>query len=691
MSYRLAQHRAQAAKQAKKKADIRQKELQKREVETANRKHLQGLRVVQKNLVYVLGLNPSIQEDQLLQTLRGDKYFGQYGKIIKIVVSKAKHNDTTSATAPLGVYVTFARKEDAARCIAAVNGSQNGDRVLRAQLGTTKYCSAYLRNETCNNKQCMFLHEPGDNDDSYSRQDLSSINSANTQRPLPPSGSSSRQAALVQAPVAHAQPVSAATQPMDREHSNQGSADGDGSALPSSVSWAARGVAQRSRRGSQATSGAGPSPAVSHSVPAVTEAVEESVVDEEEESPAPSPEIHTTLDTTKPYRDPVLVELLKAINGSSISFSRPVNDAEASYPPLFDENGGLKRRALREQQESQLAAEVGSEHDIGSIIAASVEEEQAYVSGSLQLGGEPDVNADSRDQSSGFQSQSGSQMPIHRGSIGALAFGGQLGQGFSHNQTQLVSANGQAMTSAQRQPQQGPKTAGQQSDFGPQFPPGMGLAQGNSAIPHHGHQRGISRFTFNENTPTSIKSSASSKVMAQQAAMMPTGGQYFGSTQGPPPGLKTTGTPPIFGPGQGFGSGGSFGGSGKEDVLRQTRGGSHTIDANKREYMFPSFLNQYPSTSSTPAPAPGLLASLYGPQTGAFQDFGQKQKKKGKKHRHANTSSSGGGGLVDVADPSILHARMQHQQQSSAGVGQAYGGQGGYNPGMLYNAGYARW
>jgi CCR4-NOT transcription complex subunit 4 len=124
---------------------------------------------------------------------------------------------------------------------------------------------------------------------------------------------------------------------------------------------------------------------------------------------------------------------------------------------------------------------------------------------------------------------------------------------------------------------------------------------------------------------------------------------------------------------------------------RGAASGSQVHDS-KREYMFPSFL-QYPSASSTPAPASGLQASLYGPQTGAFQDFGQKQKKKGKKHRHANTSSSGGGGLVDLADPSILQARMQHQQQSNAGVGQGlYGGQaqGGYNPNMMYG-GYGRW
>ena len=159
--------------------------------------------------------------------------------------------------------------------------------------------------------------------------------------------------------------------------------------------------------------------------------------------------------------------------------------------------------------------------------------------------------------------------------------------------------------------------------------------------------------------------------------------------------------------GQNHGFGGSLAGSSafagakdsNSDMLREmlrNRGmasSGQVHDAGKREFMFPSFLHQYPSTS-TPAPASGLLASLYGTQPGAFQDFGSKQKKKGKKHRHANTSSSGGGGLVDLADPNMFQARMPiQQQQSNAGVGQGlFGGQGqgGYNQSSMYG-GFPRW
>src|SRR5450432_1291741 len=106
-SFRIAQFKANIQKNAKKKQEQRLKEAQKREVESLNRKNLSGLRVVQKNLVYVVGLSPGIPEQEILSTLRGDKYFGQYGKIIKIVVSNKKTSDSGPNGQSLGVYVTF--------------------------------------------------------------------------------------------------------------------------------------------------------------------------------------------------------------------------------------------------------------------------------------------------------------------------------------------------------------------------------------------------------------------------------------------------------------------------------------------------------------------------------------------------------------------------------------------------------
>lgn len=702
-----------------KKADQRQKEAQKREVETLNRKHLAGLRVVQKNLVYVLGLSPGIPDQDFLQTLRRDDYFGQYGKVLKIMVTKTKGGQTPQSGSQSGVYVTFERAEDAARCIAAVHNSQNGDRILRAQLGTTKYCSAYLRNETCTNKTCMFLHEPGDSADSYSRQDLSSINSGGTQRPLPSTSSSSSSArpmARIQPPIQQAQPAPAA-QTMARDSSKDGSDSGDGSALPSSASWANRGQ-QLSRRGSVATSGATSSPAVSAAVPASSEERKNDSDEEQLKRTGTNSTTPLTTASPRPPVNPTLLTLIKSIRNLAVcmepGYQINTDDlaSQSNFPPLFDDYGGLKRRALREQQEEarqHLEQEV--QQDFRP--AAETQDEEEPESGSLQLGGEPEDREDIRD--SGHQAQSfrdqrrpSSQLPIQRATNESNVFTGGLGRGFPQNQGNLSSINGQNLTPMQQQQLLLLKSGQPQSGFMDQFPAGMNSGVGSSQsalLQQQGHNRQSSRYAFaNENMSTTSMSKPGSSI---KSSMMPPqqGNSFYGSTlPGPPPGLKSTGTPPISGSGMynqshNFG-GAAFGANTKDsnnDMIREimrNRGAGglgQNLDAGKRESMFPSFLHQYPPTS-TPAPASGLLASLYGPQPGAFHDFGSKQKKKGKKHRHANTSSSGGGGLVDLADPNLLQARMPHQQQSNAGVGQGlFGGQaqGGYN--QMYGAGFPRW
>ncbi|KAJ1670564.1 transcriptional repressor general negative regulator of transcription subunit 4, partial [Coemansia sp. RSA 25] len=108
-------------------------------------------------------------------TLRSHDYFGQFGRINKIVINRRQNGGggNSSAQHPsVGVYVTYATKEEATRAINAVDGSLLDGRVLRATFGTTKYCSYYLRSISCQNPGCMYLHEPGEEADSFTKEDL---------------------------------------------------------------------------------------------------------------------------------------------------------------------------------------------------------------------------------------------------------------------------------------------------------------------------------------------------------------------------------------------------------------------------------------------------------------------------------------------------------------------------------------
>ncbi|KAF2837398.1 hypothetical protein M501DRAFT_1006501 [Patellaria atrata CBS 101060] len=742
----MASYRADQAQQAKKKAAAKQKEAQRREADSLSLKHLAGMRVVQKNLVYVTGLSPTIREDQLLQTLRGDQYFGQYGKIVKIVVSKAK--DTSHPQQSVGVYVTFARKEDAESCITAVDGSQNGDRVLRAQYGTTKYCSAYLRGETCNNRNCMFLHEPGEANESFTRQDLSSRNSKPTQQPAQSQNNPSHPPQPQPPPQQAPQSIAAAKRPDSKDGGNATDGGGDGPALPSTANWGNKSNQAHQRRASHATTESAASPTVLTSAPAVSttepnkskaegkKPVKEQDRQSETVEISSSTPQQVAAKPSIPFRMssssmPHLERCCKVIaenyskkytyNPDGIKgFTEEDKKIVENFPDLFDiENGPRlyvqrRERAAREKQqaEARAAAQVAAQ-----TADTTGDQEEHPEGGSLQLGGEPEER---QDMSAG-QSQHAIQPPSQQQLLGL-----NRNYPLSEDFTNLGPGN-RGLTPQQQQQilLQQFKTSNSNANtlLNPQA--SSQQAQGQSQPYAPGHARQTSRFSFaNDSASASanIKPVGNAKLMNQQAAMMPqntshsnfisqpqsAGNHFFSSgVQGPPPGLKTTGTPPVSGGGM-FGQGHGFATStigyganaaarsSNEEMMRELlrgRGANTSVqDPAKRELMFPSFLSQHPSSTSTPTSTPGLLSFPYGPQPGAYQDSGlQKQKKKGKKHRHANTSSSGGGVVNDLADPSVLQARLHQGGGVSMGGQGIYAGQGQGGFTSMYSGNYGRW
>ncbi|KAI6009388.1 hypothetical protein F5J12DRAFT_905003 [Pisolithus orientalis] len=153
----------------------KQRERERKELDALGRRHFVNVRVVQRNVVYVVGIGPRFAKEELIPTLRSNEYFGQYGKISKIILVKR----TSSGGSPvLGLYITYHRREDAARCIATVDGAPSpggGREVMRASYGTTKYCMAFLRSLTCSDSTCMSLHEWGDEKDCFTKEDLTTL------------------------------------------------------------------------------------------------------------------------------------------------------------------------------------------------------------------------------------------------------------------------------------------------------------------------------------------------------------------------------------------------------------------------------------------------------------------------------------------------------------------------------------
>lgn len=701
-----AAHKARQAQRAKKTQAALQKERQKAEADHLSRKHLAGLRVVQKNLVYVTGLSPTTQEDQLLQTLRGDEYFGQYGKIIKIVVSKAKD---PSHPHSVGVYVTYERKEDAAKCITAVNGAKNGERTLRAQFGTTKYCSAYLRGEQCSNRQCMFLHEPGEANESYSRADLSALNAGSSQqeggKPPPPQSQ---------------QPVASASQPMTRQASGDQPQSPviDRPALPSTASWASKPIQQQPSRAESRVPSGSTDPATISAMPAPVQPEAEQPQQAPTQPAAAAPS--TTAQVVpkqprprKPRNESPLLNLLKNFSIDDFKFvfsvsSLPAADLEIvkNYPPLFDQNGGAKRRLRREREEEQRRLEQQAQQ-FQQPPALEQEEDNPEMSGSLQLGGEPEERAPLG------QSGSAIRPPGHDGGLDQrFQFGGVSSPAGISERGLTPQQHQQLLLQTMKSPIDQSAFANQQASFQqPTNPPG--------------HQRNVSRFSFANDTAsalTSVKPVANPKLLSQQSSIMPQqgfGGQqnqqfYTSNVQGPPPGLKTTGTPPVsggmtFGQGHGFATGGLQYGAGatgrnaNEEMMRNllrgrdagSIGGGGNVEA-KRELQqhFTSPPNHYsaaayPSVSQQPAAYGQQQPPSAPPGYSVFSD-GEKQqrgKKKSKKHARQHGTNSSSSSVMDGGAADHSHLLQSRFQAATGGLAGGAAGHGGVYPSQLMHGG----
>ncbi|SPQ93324.1 unnamed protein product (mitochondrion) [Plasmodiophora brassicae] len=135
-----------------------------REPGAVDRATLQNVRVMQRNLVYVTGIPPSIAREDIL---RRKEHFGRFGRIVKIALNR-KSGSANNYSA----YVTFKRNADASECISQVSGSAHDGATIRATFGTTKYCSLFLRNAVCNNSNCLYLHELAKEGDCFRKEDL---------------------------------------------------------------------------------------------------------------------------------------------------------------------------------------------------------------------------------------------------------------------------------------------------------------------------------------------------------------------------------------------------------------------------------------------------------------------------------------------------------------------------------------
>lgn len=138
---------------------------------------MQTVRVIQKNLVYVIGLPLEVSSEA---TIRRKDMFGQYGHLSKIVVNN--RNPICDKSSTCGVYLTYDTNEQALECIKCVDGFTLCGKLLkclrwrgvkgRASYGTTKYCFNFTKGQKCTNPDCLYLHHLANKEDCFTKEEM---------------------------------------------------------------------------------------------------------------------------------------------------------------------------------------------------------------------------------------------------------------------------------------------------------------------------------------------------------------------------------------------------------------------------------------------------------------------------------------------------------------------------------------
>ena len=132
---------------------------------------LEQSRIIQKNLVYIIGLSSNLINKE--SELKNFEYFGQYGRIIKLVINKNKIYYNNELNEPsYSCYITYSNETESSLAIIALENSIIDNHLIKASYGTTKYCNNFLKNSKCMNKDCVFLHSIADPCDILSRDEM---------------------------------------------------------------------------------------------------------------------------------------------------------------------------------------------------------------------------------------------------------------------------------------------------------------------------------------------------------------------------------------------------------------------------------------------------------------------------------------------------------------------------------------
>ncbi len=132
---------------------------------------LSKIRILQKNIVYIIGLPLNLASSELLSKY---EFLGQYGEIKKIIVNKNGYNQNKNSNTTYSAYITYSSFEEASLALLTIDNNFYEGHLLRTSYGTTKYCNCFIKGIECINKDCLYMHQWATESDMIFKEDICS-------------------------------------------------------------------------------------------------------------------------------------------------------------------------------------------------------------------------------------------------------------------------------------------------------------------------------------------------------------------------------------------------------------------------------------------------------------------------------------------------------------------------------------
>lgn len=143
--------------------------------------NLQHVRILQRNLVYIIGLSLSLAREEVI---RRNDMFGKFGRMLRVLVNRSHpfHADAPGGPS-ISAYVQYQRDIDAGSAVRAMNNAVLDGREIRCAIATSKYCEAFVAGVQncdvptaafyhCGNANCLYYHTTAQADNILTREEV---------------------------------------------------------------------------------------------------------------------------------------------------------------------------------------------------------------------------------------------------------------------------------------------------------------------------------------------------------------------------------------------------------------------------------------------------------------------------------------------------------------------------------------